>query len=420
MAKQLHKRFPEEQVRALLERYLRKEIELRYIVEILGIRRSRFFELLKWYRDDPDKFSISYGRKKSTRKISAEIEENVIKELSMDKRLIENKDMPIKSYNYSYIKDQLWGKYQQKVSLPTIIDRAKKNDFYFPKPERKAHDREVLTNYIGELIQHDASYHKWSPYAADKWYLITSLDDHSRLLLYADFVERQTTWDHILALESVLLKYGLPLSYYVDSHSIFRFVQGRDSIWRKHYKLTDETDTQWKQVLNDCQVKVIYSLSPQARGKIERPYGWLQDRIVRTCAREGIKTIAEARPVLKYEMDRYNNHQVHSTTGEIPAVRFEQALTERKTLFREFMVPPPYQSTKDIFCLRMERTVNAYRRISINKLELKVTGVPIREQVQLRIIPDKESGLAEIRFWYDSKLVGVQKVKNEDLKLVHF
>ena len=60
-----------------------------------------------------------------------EIEKNIFKELGEEKKLIENKDMPIKFYNYSYIKDQLWNKYQQKVSLPTIINRAKKNDFYF-------------------------------------------------------------------------------------------------------------------------------------------------------------------------------------------------------------------------------------------------------------------------------------------------
>ena len=160
--------------------------------------------------------------------------------------------MPVRFYNYSYIRDLLLNKYQQKVSLPTIINRAKEYNFYCPKPERKAHDREVLTNYVGELIQHDSSHHKWSPYAGEKWHLITSLDDYSRKLLYADFVVTETSWDHILALESVLLGYGLPLSYYVDSHSIFRFVQGRDSIWRKHYKITDEADTQWKQVLNDC------------------------------------------------------------------------------------------------------------------------------------------------------------------------
>jgi len=43
------------------------------------------------------------------------------------------------------------------------------------------------------------------------------------------------------------------------------------------------------------------------------------------------------------------------------------------------MVPPPYESTKDIFCFRMERTVNAYRKLSINKPELPVSGVPTTE-----------------------------------------
>ena len=420
MAKQLHKRFHDEQVKSLLKRYLSKEIKINYILEILEIGRSRFFELIKEYREDPEDFSISYRRKAGTRRINKEIERNIIKELSIEKKLIENKAMPIKSYNYSYIRDQLWSKYRQKVSLPTIIDRAKKNNFYFPRPKRKTHDREVLTNYVGELIQHDSSYHKWSPYVEEKWHLITSLDDYSRNLLYAEFVERETSWDHILALESVILRYGLPFGYYVDSHSIFRFVQGRDSFWRRHYKVTDEAEPQWKQVLNDCQVKITYALSPQARGKIERPYGWLQDRIVRSCARENIRTIQQARNLLMAEVNRYNNHQVHSTTGEIPSLRFKKALKEKKSLFRKFQVPPPYQSSKDIFCLRAERVVNPYRKISFSNLEFRVPGVPIRDTVKLRIIPDKESGLAEIRLWYNNKLVGIQKVKNENLNLVHF
>jgi len=176
-------------------------------------------------------------------------------------KCLESKEVPFKYYNYSYIKDLLEQKYSQKVSLPTIIDRAKRNNFYFLRPKGKAHDKEVITNYPGELIQHDSSHHRFAPYAASKWYLITSLDDYSRLILYASLVERETTWEHILALEAVLLKYGFPLAYYVDSHSIFRFVQGRDSFWRNHYKLTDEADPQWKQVLDDCRVKLTYALS---------------------------------------------------------------------------------------------------------------------------------------------------------------
>ena len=100
--------------------------------------------------------------------------------------------------------------------------------------------------------------------------------------------------------------------------SIFRFVQGRDSLWRKHYKLTDEADPQWKQVLKDCDVKVIYALSPQAKGKVERPYGWLQDHLVRICARNNISDITGAKRILAQEVYQYNYRRVHSATGEVP------------------------------------------------------------------------------------------------------
>jgi hypothetical protein len=158
----------------------------------------------------------------------------------------------------------------------------------------------------------------WAPAAQQKWYLITSLDDHSRFILYAALLKRETSWAHILALQTVFLKYGCPISYYVDSHSIFRFVQGRDSVWREHHLFTDEIDPQWKQVLHDCGVKVTYALSPQAKGKIERPYRWIQDRLVRTCVRENVTDIGPARTLLNREIQRYNFYQVHSTTLEIP------------------------------------------------------------------------------------------------------
>lgn len=415
---QLHKKFKDSQVKELIERYLRKEIERKYIQQILGIGKARFFALVSSYRQDPKNFSIQYNRKITTRGISQNIEKNIIKELTIEKKMIQDNNIALKSYNYSYIKDFLWDKYKQRVSLPTIINRAKKNNFYLKKPKRTAHDREVLTNYAGELIQHDSSYHKWSPYAPEKWYLITSLDDFSRYMLYAKLREKETSWVHIVALEAVFLKYGLPYSYYTDSHSIFRFVQGRDSFWRKHHLLTDDVETQWKHVLNDCNVKVIYALSPQARGKIERPYGWLQDRLVRTCARENITDIKEAQRILNYEVHRYNYRQIHSTTQEVPYFRFQRALKEKKSLFREFNIKPPYQSTKDIFCLRLQRTIDAYRRVSINNLLLKVHGNPY-ETVELRIYPLNNT-ISEVRFWCNDKLIDVQKVKNTNLPGVYF
>ena len=417
---QLHKRFTDSQVKELIERYLNKQIERRYIQEVLGIGKTRFFALIRAYHQDPHEFSLHYTRHTTARRIPQAIDDNILRELHIEKELIEEKDVPLRQYNYSYIKELLETKYHQKVSLPTVIDRAKKHGFYLKKRQKKApHDREVVTKYVGEIIQHDSSYHLWSPPAKEKWYLITSLDDFSRFILYATLIQKETSWAHIHALQTVVLKHGAPFLYYVDSHSIFRFVQGRDSLWRKHHTFTDEADPQWKQVMDDCQIKVTYALSPQARGKVERPYGWLQDRVVRTCVREDVTDIREAQRVLNYEIHRYNYKQVHSTTQEVPYFRFQRALEEKRSLFREFQVRPPFQSVKDIFCLRVERTVDPYRRISLHNLQLKVNNATPRKRVTLRIYPlNKE--ISEVRFWCDETLIDVQTVKNSDLKGVHF
>ena len=58
MEEQLHKRFTDEGVKAILESYLKREIEIEYVLEILQIKRTRFFELLKEYRENPQSFSI--------------------------------------------------------------------------------------------------------------------------------------------------------------------------------------------------------------------------------------------------------------------------------------------------------------------------------------------------------------------------
>jgi len=58
MAQQLHKRFSTQEAKMLLEKYLNEKVKLVYILEILKIKRSRFFELLKQFKSDPDDLSI--------------------------------------------------------------------------------------------------------------------------------------------------------------------------------------------------------------------------------------------------------------------------------------------------------------------------------------------------------------------------
>ena len=175
-----------------------------------------------------------------------------------------------------------------------------------------------------------------------------------------------------MSLEDVAVLYGLAYSYYFDCHSIFKVCTGKRQPMRKHYKVTDDVDPQVKKILLELGVKVRYTLSPQAKGKVERPYRWLQDRIVRTCAREGVTEISDGIKVLKAEADRYNYRQVHSVTGEVPYYRLKRLVDEGKSLFN------------------------------------------------LRIVPDMRSGMAEIRMWYKDNLIGIQKVKNVDINLPNF
>jgi len=400
---QIHRRLTDEQIRLIFRNYCDRQLTREEVQETLGVGKSQFFVLLKTYRLDPSGFSVSYQRH-TPGKLAVEAEQVIQQELKREKELVEDPELPISSYNYSALRDRLKRK-GIEVSLPTIIKRAKEQECYRPRRKGKIHDREVVTTAIGALIQHDASTHLWSPFAKEKWTLITSIDDYSRKLLYADFVTQETSWAHIQAAQAVLQANGLPLSYYVDNLRVFRFVQKRDSVWRKHVLQTDDIDPQWRQVMRLLRVNVTYALSPQAKGKVERPYRWLQDRIVRTCALENLTSMDDVRSVLRDELDRYNNHQVHSTTGEIPSLRFENARKNGNSFFRPFSLPKPYTSPKDVFCLHGSRIVNGYRRISLFNQDIEVPHVPLREDVELHLVPDLPNNALEVRIWFQHKMV---------------
>jgi len=147
---QIHKTFTDEQAKELMQRYVNQQVDRKHLQGLLGIKERRFFDLLKKYKEDPQNFTIQYHRN-SNPKIPQATEKNIIKELKTEQKTI--------------------------------------------------HEREVLTHYIGELIQHDSSCHLWSPAAQEKWHLITSLDDFSRYILYGALLKKETSWVHISALQ---------------------------------------------------------------------------------------------------------------------------------------------------------------------------------------------------------------------------
>ena len=166
------------------------------VEETLGIGKTRFFALLKDYRQSSKTFSLSYQRA-TPAKLSTVAEIEIAKGLIREKALLEDKRLPISGFNYSALRYRLTKK-GTTVSVTTIIQRAKANDCYKPRQKGNAHDCEVLTAF-GAVVQRDASLHLWSPYAQEQWTLITAIDDFSRKLLFADFFPQESTWTHIQA-----------------------------------------------------------------------------------------------------------------------------------------------------------------------------------------------------------------------------
>lgn len=415
----ISKRLTEAQAITILTQYAQKKISAKDAQAKLGLKHSRFFDLARAFTDDQSSFTLVRKEGERTSRISANAERRIMEELEQEKKLIDNRDVPIRWYNYSAVRDTLKEKDRIEVSVPTIINRAKRSGFYIPRVGRALHERIVSTDFIGELVQHDSSHHLFCPLMREKLYLITSLDDHSRLLLYADLFLEETTWHHIEALSHVFSVYGVPFTYYVDQHSIFRYVKDRDAK-RPHadyVTFTDDIDPQWKAALKRCGSDVTYALSPQAKGKIERPYRWLQDRLVRIAMKENLTTLDEMREALRSLVAMYNTRWVHSTTGEIPVVRFENALNGSCSLFKPM---PRGIDARDLFCLVFTRTTDGYRSLSFDGIVFRLPNARAYTGTEIRVSPDYKNNLAIFRFWQMGRFVEEHKVKLDQLKTVRF
>jgi hypothetical protein len=121
--------------------------------------------------------------------LDGKIEELILEQLKKQKEIIENPQIPVRRYNYSCAAQTILKKDGVEVSYQTIINKAKQWGYYKSiQNSKKPHDRVVYTQNAGQLIQHDSSHHLFGPFAGKKWYLITSIDDFSHLLLEARFI----------------------------------------------------------------------------------------------------------------------------------------------------------------------------------------------------------------------------------------
>jgi len=151
----------------------------------------------------------------------------------------------------------------------------------------------------GDLIQMDGSPHAWFEDRGPKCCLLGFIDDATSKIKHLKFVESETTSNYFLALKEYMLKHGKPKCFYSDRFSVFRVNNDKEG-YRK------QGLTQVGRALKELEVQLICANSPQAKGRIERLFKTLQDRLIKEMRLRNINTVEEANNYLEEYIKEHN------------------------------------------------------------------------------------------------------------------
>ena len=182
--------------------------------------------------------------------------------------------------NDTHLTEKLKEKEKISVSRPTVrrvlrgagVAAVRKRGVkrHYKRRERKAQE--------GALVLWDGSPHRWFGESQGECSLMAVIDDATGKLLCGVFALQEDAQSYLICLRQMLLENGIPLAIYMDRHGIFR---RNDEHWTLQEQLLGEqTPTQVGQALRALGIEPIFALSPQAKGRVERLFNTLQDRLV--------------------------------------------------------------------------------------------------------------------------------------------
>lgn len=150
---------------------------------------------------------------------------------------------------------------------------------------------------FGELLQVDGSPHHWFVDDSALYCLIAFIDDATGMITSAHFCPTETAKGYMIALVGYIRKYGIPLALYGDRHSIFK---------KTLSTLDSAGETQFRRACDQLNIELIYALSPQAKGRVERLFKTLQGRWPLEFRAQGIKDIDTANKRLPEFIAEFN------------------------------------------------------------------------------------------------------------------
>jgi len=211
----------------------------------------------------------------------------------------------VTEYYYDYgptlAAEKLEERHGLKVNKETIRQWMIEVGHWKGRARKKAriHQSRQRRPRFGEMVQIDGSHHDWFEGRGSKCCLYVFIDDATSKLLGLRFEKSETTLGYMTLMEQYLMKHGRPVAFYSDKHSIFKTTPAQN---------VDRyiQDTQLHRALRELGIELICAHSAQAKGRVERANGTLQDRLIKEMRFRGISNIEEANNYLPDFIEDYN------------------------------------------------------------------------------------------------------------------
>jgi transposase len=189
----------------------------------------------------------------------------------------------------------------------------------------------------GEMIQVDGSHHDWFEGRGPACVLMGYIDDATGKV-YGRFYEYEGTLPAMDSFKRYIRKYGFPMSLYMDKHTTYKST-GRPSI--EDELNGTEPVSEFGRAMRELGIQLIHAHSPQAKGRVERLFNTLQDRLVKEMRLRSISSIEGANTFLTEYLPIYNR-------------RFGKKAAQRENLHRPISKGLNLDS---ILCIKTERTL---------------------------------------------------------------
>jgi hypothetical protein len=315
----------------ILHRVMDRELTQVYGAKLLGITDRQVRNLLGKIRGGGDAGIVHGNRgREAPNKMSGELEERI-------GQTIERK---YSDFGPTLASEKLFELDGIKVSKEKARQIMISEGLWKVRKRRKGqvHPWRERKHCFGEMVQFDGSHHMWLEDRGPKMVLMGYIDDATNHT-FGRFYEYEGIYPAMDSLSHYIKRYGLPRSIYLDKFKAYKASRPPNL----YEQLRGEGPmTQYQRALKELGVNMIYADSPQAKGRVERLFGVLQDRLIKEMRLAKIKVIDEANEFLDYYLPRYNE-------------QFSKIALKAGDLHNPL---PDGVDLREIFCLKDIRTIN--------------------------------------------------------------